>query len=349
MAARRRLPPVVCLDDYRPDDGVAGIGAEEDCVCGSHRKARSCHQARDRSWTDVAPEPLLAGAVTGYANPRCYGRSSNDCSEKVSREHWISAGIQRFIMGDGSLMWKGMPWLAGETREVSVGSGASRVLCARHNVALSPLDAMAETVFRRISEGQVSLATEDNPRNEFTLCSGPLFERWLLKVLWGGVASQSFGQAGVPFEGLQEDADLSKLADALWRGGALTRSWGFHSMLHQEDPKGPPASIGIQPFSSNDSLCMVRRSTLAPCELYSPLRARTTRRTIARQGSGSADKTLPPRRSLDSIGQKLDIHSSSTFGCRHRTRDDAWAGAIGQRASRSASWAVVDDRAGRVR
>jgi hypothetical protein len=329
MAARRRLPLVVCLDDYRPDDGVAGIGAEEDCVCGSHRKARSCHQARDRSWTDVAPEPLLAGAVTGYANPRCYGRSSNDCSEKVSREHWISAGIQRCIMGDGSLMWKGMPWLAGETREVSVGSGASRVLCMRHNVALSPLDAMAETVFRRISEGQVSLATEDNPRNEFTLCSGPLFERWLLKVLWGGVASRSFGQAGVPLEGLQEDADLPKLADALWRGGALLRSWGFHSMLHQEDPKGPPESIGIQPFSSNDRLVYGAAIDIGALRVIFTFESPDYTTHYRRQGFGSADKTLPPRRSLDSIGQKLDIHSLSTFGCRHQTRDDARAGAIG--------------------
>lgn len=201
---------------------------------------------------EAALEPLLTGPVTGFANPRCYGRSSSDCSEKVSREHWISAGIQRCIMGGGSLMWQGMPWLSGETRELSVGSGASRVLCVRHNVALSPLDTMAETVFRRISEGQVSLATEDNPRNEFTLCSGPLFERWLLKVVWGGVASRSFGQDGVPLQALRKDADLGQLADALWRGGILPDNWGFHSVLHEVDPKGTPESLGIQPFSSSD-------------------------------------------------------------------------------------------------
>lgn len=252
--AARRLPPVVRVDNHRPVHGVAGIGADEDCVCGSYRKARSCHQAKDRSWTDAVPDPLITGPVTGFANPRCYGRSSNDCSEKVSREHWISAGIQRCIMGDGALMWQGSPWLSGEVREVGVGSGASKVLCVRHNVALSPLDAMAEVVFRRISEGQVSLATEERPGNEFTLCSGPLFERWLLKVIWGGVASRSFGQDGVPLAGLREDADLSELADALWRGGPLPTHWGFHSVLHEVDPKGTPESIGIQPFSSFDRL-----------------------------------------------------------------------------------------------
>lgn len=192
--------------------------------------------------------------MTGFAHQRCYGRDSDDCSEKISKEHWISAGIQRYLRGDGSLMWQGSPWLAGEVREVGVGSAASRVLCTRHNTALSALDTMAEAVFRRISSGQVSLANDEHPTSDFTLCSGPLFERWLLKVVWGGAASGSFGQDGVAIRGLRQKADPAMLADALWRSGPLPHDWGFHCSRHEVDPGGTPDSIGIQTFTDPDRL-----------------------------------------------------------------------------------------------
>lgn len=157
-------------------------------------------------------------------------------------------------MGDGSLMWQGSPWLAGEVREVGIGSAASHILCTRHNSALSALDTMAEAVFRRISSGQVSLANDEHLTSDFTLCSGPLFERWLLKVVWGGVASGSFGQDGVALRGLRADADPAMLAQALWRGGPLPPSWGFHCSRHEVDADGTPNSIGIQTFSDAGQL-----------------------------------------------------------------------------------------------
>lgn len=77
----RPLTSVVRESNVRDDGQFFGPDPEDDCPCGSRRQARRCHRADDHSWIAERPPALLTDARTGYANPGCYARTSNDCDE----------------------------------------------------------------------------------------------------------------------------------------------------------------------------------------------------------------------------------------------------------------------------
>jgi hypothetical protein len=106
-------------------------------------------------------------------------------------------------------------------------------------------------------------------------------------------------------------------------------------MLHQVDPKGTPESIGIQPFSSNGRLVYGAAIDIGALRVIFTFGSPDYTTHYRPSGVRFRRQDATAEKVVDSIGQKLDIHSSNTFECHHRTRDDAWAGAIGQRASRS--------------
>ncbi|UVT31530.1 hypothetical protein SEA_MASK_3 [Mycobacterium phage Mask] len=129
------------------------------CPCGSGRKARRCHMGEDLSWIAERPAALLTDARTGYANPGCYGRASKDCSEDLTREHYISDDLLESISWDGkAVLVRGAAWQpSGERKTVGVNSLSSRILCGRHNRALSPLDALAANFFRYSLEDHLDI------------------------------------------------------------------------------------------------------------------------------------------------------------------------------------------------
>lgn len=210
-----------------------GPDPDDDCPCGSRRKARSCHRAPDHSWVAAPPRPLLTGDRTGYANPRCYGRVSNDCAEKITREHWISEDVLEHVRDqDSGVVVGGMTWLPkGETRQVGIGSLTSRILCDRHNSALSPLDAIAGQFFAAMRDDGRSLA-EQGPEGEFpcafTMISGPMLELWLLKVLWGAVETGTVRLGESAAYRFRLGVTTTQLAEILWRGAPWPRHWGLY-------------------------------------------------------------------------------------------------------------------------
>lgn len=128
------------------------------------------------------PEP-----VTGYAHPKCYMRCTNNCSTKISGEHYVSAAI---LAAFGNLRTSGLPWFGpGETR-VSINALKSNILCTRHNSALSPLDTEGKRMLAAIRDGinhvwRKSLST----KTLFRIVSGQAFELWGLKTLMGLLAA----------------------------------------------------------------------------------------------------------------------------------------------------------------
>ena len=124
------------------------------------------------------PQPL-----TGHAQPKCYMRSTNNCSTKISGEHYISGTI---LAEFGNLRTSGLPWFGpGETR-VGINSLTSNILCTRQNSALSPLDIEGKRMLAAIRDGinhvgRKSLST----RTLFRIVSGEAFELWGLKTLMG--------------------------------------------------------------------------------------------------------------------------------------------------------------------
>lgn len=146
------------------------------CICESGKLIKDC--CLTETVSTVPPPPK-----TGFSHPRCYAHALNDCSNKLSREHYLNA----ILLNSGYepiITIAGVPWLENrEARTISANDLASKVLCERHNNALGGLDALAIKFFRFLGKDHTE---------EALLINGHEIERWLLKLLCGAFASGNF-------------------------------------------------------------------------------------------------------------------------------------------------------------
>ena len=212
-----------------------GPPPEDDCPCGSHRQATRCHRANDGSWIAEPPPPLLTGPHTGYANPGCYARASKDCDEELTREHFITDDVLGAISADGKVVVvEGAAWQDKTERRKTIGraSLSRKMLCRRHNNALSPLNKMAAEFFRHFLEDHLDifkyLGNDDRdsfPRG-FTTVSGPYIELWMLKVIWGAIEAGAIEVDGQTAYRFRLGVTSQQLAEILWRGADGPRRGG---------------------------------------------------------------------------------------------------------------------------
>jgi hypothetical protein len=130
--------------------------------------------------------------------------------------------------------WQGpKPWQGPKHQQklVGVNSFASKMLCGRHNAALSPLDTVASEFFVHLRDDLLDMLCHegtDDIKQGFTLVNGPLLELWLLKVLWGAIkggAVRVNGSVGYRFRlGVSDEL----LTEILWRGAAWPKHWGWY-------------------------------------------------------------------------------------------------------------------------
>ncbi len=230
----RPLSQFIHVPDMRYNNRYFGPDSDDDCPCGSRRRARSCHRARDQSWVAQPPRPLVTGPRTGYANPDCYGNVSADCSRDTTREHWLSAETLRHIAADGSVVRVGNAAWLGERpyADVGVNSLSSRILCGRHNGALSHLDTVASAFFQAFRDEQAEMMlhreTDTEFRCAFAVLNGPTLQLWLLKVLWGALVSGLATVDGRIANRFRLGVDSAQLAEILWRGAAWPITWAFY-------------------------------------------------------------------------------------------------------------------------
>lgn len=257
--AIRRLDERVIRDpDVRASQWY-GPPPEKDCPCGSQRPAAQCHRAKDGSWIAEPPPPLLTGPRTGYANPGCYARVSKDCDKELTREHFITDEVLNAISADGKVVVvEGAAWLSKTARRKEIGrsSLSRKMLCRRHNNALSPLDKMAAKFFRYSLEDHLDvfkfLGHDDRdsfPRG-FTLVSGPYFELWMLKVFWGAVEARALEVDGRTAYRFRLGVTNEQLAEILWRGAPWPKAWGLYVLLDRDhDRPSIPKAIRLRPAS----------------------------------------------------------------------------------------------------
>jgi hypothetical protein len=185
------------------------------CLCGSGRLLRDCCLA-------MRCNTIPAGPATGYAHPSCLARGLSDCSEIISREHYISKSVLSLFGGTG-LTISGLPWIpAGEQRRVSIESLTGKVLCTRHNQALSPLDTIAAGFFQFFT---IQWSTHNV---EVYLTRGYDLERWLLKMLCGLVVS---GNATLDGQRLSNWAPPVEWLDILFGTADVESPAGLHSIV----------------------------------------------------------------------------------------------------------------------
>jgi hypothetical protein len=117
---------------------------------------------------------------------------------------------------------------------------ASHILCNRHNTSLSKLDSIAGEFFAAMRDDGLSLSehpAEGEFPCAFNLVSGPMFELWLLKVMWGALAAKTISIDGAPAYRFRLGVATDQLAEILWRGGEWPRRWGLY--VPTDTPNGP--------------------------------------------------------------------------------------------------------------
>jgi hypothetical protein len=105
----------------------------------------------------------------------------------MTREHYISDDVLTALGELGPV--QGFTWLGSDgTAKVAASRLVSKVLCKRHNEALSPLDARTGQLFRQLQAADQFLQGGSGTF-ELYLANGHDLERWLLKMLCGMVAA----------------------------------------------------------------------------------------------------------------------------------------------------------------
>lgn len=133
-------------------------------------------------------------ARTNFAHPGCYARALKDCSKTISREHYVSTAVSE-LLGDEHRITNAS-WLSPGQESAGIPTSAlgSKILCERHNCALSALDAQAKAFFTELVWG-----LSDSPprvRHRHVTVDGDRLELWLLKACCGALASGNLVERG---------------------------------------------------------------------------------------------------------------------------------------------------------
>ena len=111
----------------------------------------------------------------------CWARSLGDCGGGLSGEHVVSNGL----FDGGMIEIVGGPWTEGDLRTFGRNQLKRRILCRKHNSALSPVDQEGIRTFRAIRRLDDTLAASRGRAQGVKLhhrVVGPTLERWFLKT-----------------------------------------------------------------------------------------------------------------------------------------------------------------------
>jgi len=162
----------------------------------------------------------VSSKATEYSHPKCYARGYNNCSSKISREHFISSALQQQIALNNTVKIAGLSWQEKEKLSVIPISGlASNILCEEHNHALSSLDAQMNGFTQTIKDFDDSIhPSSTDLANEARVFSGDKIERWMIKCLVGASDSGNFRNTSLK----------SECFDLLFERMEFPEGWGLY-------------------------------------------------------------------------------------------------------------------------
>ncbi len=211
------------------------------CPCGSGKPARLCC-FNGRDWRKPPAVLGLRTLAPAERVEKCYMRSLGSCVPPISGEHIISNSVCQVLMGDGEFSISGVPWLeAGE--EKIIAPPQAKCLCAKHNSALSPLDAAAHYFFASLRS-----YLEHDAGSRHAIISGHDLERWLLKTAKAAAVSRSLARGREPLSGAfsRDDLILDMLDDPRhWPAGA-----GLYCTMSTGDLTENTPRFQIQPLTN---------------------------------------------------------------------------------------------------
>jgi hypothetical protein len=180
----------------------------------------------------------------------CYAAVLGGCSRRTSREHYISEAVLRDIAAEGSLWMQGSRSVPEKWLPPSAFS--AKIMCRRHNSALSGLDAAARSVVAALRDSQTALDGGATPASRSTSGSGTDFERWLLKLSAGLLASGQIQPPGSEAAtGLRNHRETLEI---LFGQRAWPEGWGMYMNISEATPFNAPvledgsmAEFGVEP------------------------------------------------------------------------------------------------------
>src|SRR5687768_2006559 len=122
------------------------------------------------------------GPRTGFAHPDCYANETADCDARITREHYISENVLKCLNVTEVVgaAWQPDPEQLGPASPASL---TSRMLCERHNNALSPLDDAGGEFVQALLRFDHALRDGEPPvQLEEVVLNGADVERWMLKI-----------------------------------------------------------------------------------------------------------------------------------------------------------------------
>lgn len=169
------------------------------------------------SASDTKPRDRSTSPRTGAVTTGCYAAALLDCEGPLEREHYISKTLLEKI---GRLFKvSGPSWLDRE-RVLSEKSLRSRVLCKRHNSALSPIDSAIGQLYDALVAYH-----EGRDIGALTICGEDL-ERWTLKVWAGMLASGNLKlRTG---ERVEKSLLPTEHLEVLFGETAMPEGWGLN-------------------------------------------------------------------------------------------------------------------------
>jgi len=137
-------------------------------------------------------------------------------------------------IGSPAVAIDGAPWLApGERKAVGIESLTAKILCIRHNSALSPLDEAAEQFFKRLRVIHADLQRRSlSLKRSLVIMSGEALELWMLKLACGLFYSRNAARHGARLID-DHEVDERLVEEALVRG-----RWYRGGGLYMKAPQG---------------------------------------------------------------------------------------------------------------
>jgi hypothetical protein len=153
---------------------------------------------------------------------------------------------------DTTVAVRGIPRLPdGEEKEIGINSLTARILCCRHNSALSPLDSAAGAFFEKLQAIEVDLQRRSLSRkHSFILMSGEALELWMLKLACGLFYSKIAAADGARL------IDQHKVNEEFVHEALFLGQWREGSGLYLRPPQGfripDPHTISMAPLIALD-------------------------------------------------------------------------------------------------
>lgn len=155
------------------------------------------------------PQERNSHMSESFSHPRCYAKSLGDCSQDISREHYISQSVlgamelnaAGIVLAETAI--SGLHWQTGDSTHSARRAGLSKILCSRHNNELSSVDAAAGKFFGCLHRFEVELC-DNEAADEEVVFDGRSIERWLLKCAVGiAAANVTMPSVGVGRQNLE--------------------------------------------------------------------------------------------------------------------------------------------------